>query len=344
MILIPNTKPVVQNLNSYYINARRFIEHYQGELGTGGIHLKGHSAEGWLFFDDAHLLSGIFQDKDSLFEGREAVQRILDAIAQFNFVVAVYKIPLDKIYYWSNLHHSEEVYKDLSTEFTDLEGLIKKMMAEKLTGFIDVVIGNGEERGRLFFNLGKVVGTSHSGQGSTLDLSKESLDRLVRLSRKNGGILNVRRIAQRTGESGAAAAEAGGVPDTAKAEKKAIVAQTPAKAANSLQMIEELLSTLEETIKASKKIKHDFATLLKKKFVDKADTYDFLDPFADEFSYTDGSVRFEGTADESRMAKGVMESVGEIADELGIASELRQNLAGWQRKYASILSEHELSI
>jgi hypothetical protein len=38
-------------------------------------------------------------------------------------------------------------------------------------------------------------------------------------------------------------------------------------------------------IRSNKNIKEDFETLLKKKFVDKAATYAFLDPFAGEFSY-----------------------------------------------------------
>ena len=38
MIVIPKNRPVIEGLNSFYLNVARFIEHYSGEVGTGGIH------------------------------------------------------------------------------------------------------------------------------------------------------------------------------------------------------------------------------------------------------------------------------------------------------------------
>lgn len=62
---------------------------------------------------------------------------------------------------------------------------------------------------------------------------------------------------------------------------------------------------METVIKANKRIKGDFETLLNKKFVDKVDQYDFLDPFAAEFRYVNGEVIFTGKAIQKELVKEI---------------------------------------
>ena len=51
MVIIPKEKPIIENLNIYYLDVRKLLEHYQGEVGSGGIYFEGHTAEGVIFFD-----------------------------------------------------------------------------------------------------------------------------------------------------------------------------------------------------------------------------------------------------------------------------------------------------
>jgi len=51
MLIIPKEKPDIGNLNSYYLDIRKLIEHCQGELGSGAICFKGPGEEGAIFFD-----------------------------------------------------------------------------------------------------------------------------------------------------------------------------------------------------------------------------------------------------------------------------------------------------
>lgn len=50
MIIIPREKPAIKNMNSYYLNMQKLIEHYQGELGAGVVYFKAPSMECALFF------------------------------------------------------------------------------------------------------------------------------------------------------------------------------------------------------------------------------------------------------------------------------------------------------
>ncbi len=90
-------------------------------------------------------------------------------------------------------------------------------------------------------------------------------------------------------------------------------------------------------ISSKKKIKTDFNTLLRKKLVEKADKYAFLDPFAGEFIYSDRKITFSGDASDEDLVNALIESVEDLAGELGILPMLADRLAPWSQKYAKEL-------
>ena len=94
----------------------------------------------------------------------------------------------------------------------------------------------------------------------------------------------------------------------------------------------------------NKKITAEFDTLLKRKFVDNVDKYDFLDPFAAEFQYAEGEVEFTGKADEKQLAKGVFENVRELAEDLGILPQLQKELVPWTEKYRRYIEKFDLKL
>jgi len=327
MIIIPREKPVVQNLNSYYLDIHRLLEHYQGELGSGGIHFKSPLAEGIIFFDEDTILNGIFHNKERQVEGSDAIDLLIEALSNNNFSVAVYKIDPARVYFWANLQNVEEYYKNLSTEFTDLEGLIQKMSSEKLTGYIDVSIQGQEEGGLIFFDNGSIIGCFCSWENGELNSTTENQELLILKSKESGGIFNVSRSTLKENKS-----------------KGVLPKEVPKLQGQVLNMIEGLLIIFEKCVKGNKKIKADFDTLLKRKFVDNADKYDFLDPFAAEFQYAEGKVKFTGKADDQRLAKGVFESALELAEELGLRPQLRKDLAPWMQKYQQEIEKFDLGL
>jgi len=321
MIIIPKEKPVIEDLNSYYLDIRKLLEHYQGELGSGGVHFRAPSSEAVVFFDKDELLSSVFEDKDGTQQGEGAIDRLIEETANSNFTVNIYNIAPDRIFFWANLFDAEDVHRDLSTEFTDLEGLTKKMSSEKLTGYIDVSIGNGREGGLIFFINGEITGGSYSWGKGELNRTKESHELLVQKTKESGGVFQVRRI-----PSGMGQAPYGSEPVSGKPSP------------HILTMLEGLLIIVERLIVSDRKVKTDFNTLLKGKFVEKADVYTFLDPFTNEFKYSEQKIAFSAEAEDVFIVKGVIESVRELADELGILPQLKENLASWSKKYETSLA------
>jgi len=326
MVVIPRQQPVLENLNIYYLNVRKLLEHFQGEIGAGGVYFKSHAAEGVIFFDQNELLSGFFKDRDIEISGNEAIERLLEAGDDYNFSVNIYEIGPEEVYYWASIPTAEQIYKDLSTEFTDLEGLVKKMGSEKLTGFIDVSIGDGKEMGLIFLINGKIRGGSYSWGNGSPSPSKENQDLLIQKSKEFGGSFNVCRIPLTNSETDSE-------PDLAKSKHLA----------NAIEFLEELLRIFEKVVRLKRKKRIDFQKLLKQKLVEHAEQFAFLDPFAGEFEYVEHKITFSGQTSNQNLVEGVFAVVKKMARELGLLPALIENLDSWSGKYSEELAIYDIS-
>jgi len=330
MILMPRERPVIQDLNSYYLDLERLVEHFQGQIGCGGVHLRSSSAEAALFFDETGIINGIHQSGQTLLRGQQAIDNVFQATKQDNFTVTVYRIAPVNVYFWASLSHAEPIYKDLSSEFTDLEALIKKMRHERLTGFIEVTIDRENESGLLFFNNGSLIESSCSWANGDCTPQNDQ-QRLSDMSREIGGVFNVSRV----------------MLAEANHDAVAVASPSPPPATDTvdgLAMAQELLAALETAVAQASRRKTDFDTLLRRKFIEKADFYGFLDPFAGEFTYAGGQIRYTGNSDPAELCQAVAVCVRELTQQLGLNEAIRPELAAWRNKYAQQLETLKILI
>jgi len=356
-IIIPREKPVVTDLNSYYLNIDRLIEHYQGEIATGAVYFKSPIAEGAIFFDEDNLINGYYiEQKKGRLRGTAAIDYIKRVTGKNNFNVSVFQIPPERIYFWANLSNSKAIYRDLSTEFTDLEGLMGKMSREKLSGYIDVKIDDGKQRGYLFFYNGEFIGGAFADATGGLERSEDFKNQLIEMSRKKGGKFTVRKISFAEPERAAQtprpspkpspkpAAEPSAKPSKKKESRPPSVERRKVAPERIILMLQELLAALEHTIASEKRLKVDFNTLLNRKFSEKADIYPFLDPFAAEFRYSSGKIEFTGRAGSKSLVSSIVECVSEIAGDLGILILFRTGLSAWRNKFAEEITIFDIDL
>ena len=325
MLITPKENPFIGNLNSYYLDIGKLIEHCQGEIGSGAIHFRSPNEEGIVFFDKDEILDGTLQNKDGELGGKTVIKHLIASADNNNFIIDIYGIDPEKIYFWANMRGAKKIYKDLSTEFTDLEGLIKKMISEKLTGYIEVSISEDKEGGLIFFTNGEIIGGSYSWGKGELNGSKESQKLLIEKTKESGGVFHVSRISFTNEE---------------ESETKEIKKET---SSNVLPALEDLLVIFERTLMSNNKSTTDFNTLLKKKFVEMVDKYAFLDPFAAEFDYDNQKITFTGNASDEELVNGVIESVEDLAGELGILPQFVEELAPWSQKHAKEVARFGIS-
>lgn len=319
MIIIPKWNPVIQNLNSFYLVLNKMIEHFQGELGSGCVHLHSPSDEGLIFFDKDDLLNGVLKNSNGEIIGISAVADIMKASAVQNFKVDIYKIETDKIYFWANIPYAKTIHSNLSTQFTDLKKLIKNMMDEKLTGFIDIIINTDKEGGFVLFSNGELMGAFYTGAHRDPNNSKKNLELLLEETHSKGGVFNVSGIPL--------------IPST-----NGIKAKDPASLSNKYEVIEELLAILEKIIASQKKIRLDYNSMLKKKFLEKVSKYEFLDPFSGDFKYVNGKIYHVGNSETKEVIRGVVECVMELAFELNLTAILKSQLKPWVQRFEREIS------
>ncbi|MCU0594544.1 MAG: hypothetical protein MUC98_03645 [Desulfobacterota bacterium] len=309
MVIVPRGNPVFENLNSYYLDLRRLLEHCQGEMGSGAIYLKSPTAEGAIFFEAHELLGGTFENRSEKLAGKAAVERLLTPLPSENYQVSIYGAEPEEVYYWSSIPNAKRIYEDLSTEFTDLEGLIKKMSSEKLSGYIEISLNSEMDGGFLFFRNGQAVG-GYTFWDRNFNASRESQDLLLRKAKRTGGIFHVSKISVEPKE----ASRKGPAPEVVAA-------------------LEEFLALLETFYTSSQSAKGDFTTLLKKKFLFLADEYAFLDPFAGEFQYTGKKIRLASEVADAELSKGLLAAAAGLVREQGLSDALKGRVDGWVQKH-----------
>jgi len=323
MVIVPRGNPVFENLNSYYLDLRRLLEHYQGEMGSGALYLKSPTAEGAIFFEAHEVLGGTFENRDEKLAGKAAIDRLLTPSPTENYQVSIYEVAPEEANYWSSIPDAKRIYEDLSTEFTDLEGLIKKMSSEKLSGYIEISLNSELDGGFLFFRNGQVVG-GYTFWEKKFSASRESQDLLLRKAKRSGGIFHVSRISVESKEA----------KETSKKESAPEV----------VAALEELLVLLEGLFTSTQTVKGDFNTLLRKKFLDLADEYSFLDPFAGEFQYSGGKIRFESEGNDAELAKGLLVAGAGLVRDHGLNALFKTRLEGWLQKHRKKLLSLGISV
>lgn len=313
MIVLPTDEPVLEHVHSYYVDVSRMLEHFQGEIGCGGVLFDAHLEAGVIFFDPHDLLGGAFRGRSHEICGQEAVAHLIHHAGRSNFRISVFRLPADTVDYWSGIPAAEKITTGLNTEFTRLESLIGTLEAERLTGYVAAVASHRHEEAMLCFMNGQIVGGSYPWNGGKFGGAGEGPARFIAWCRRERAVCDVGRVR-------AAALRAESRLPAAGATQGVI-----------LGMLEELLGMAEGLLTA-RRSGLDFIRLLKTKFMAKADRYEFLDPFSGEFDLCDQKIAFTGRAAPQELVTSVTESVRELAFEHGIGNAFEREFEDWARK------------
>jgi hypothetical protein len=310
MIVVPREKPELAGLNSYYVRVERLIEHCGVEFEAGCLLFRAPNAEAAVYFDADAVLETCLCDSQGETYGEAALKNLLHCAARNSYGIEAYRIEPEHAHLWAAAARAERLYRDLSAEFTDLRGLVRKMEAEHLTGFVEISFPGGAASAVLLLDRGRLVTGSYALE-DPIAPQDDPVEALYRLSKERGGTIQVCRLAAPTPGRREAA-----LRRPASASVRAPV----------LQVAQRVLRSFETLIGSEKSVATPFSTLLRGKFLSKAEKYEFLDPFAAEFRYEAGEVSFTGDADPRTLGTALGECVRELATELNLYAALRTRL------------------
>lgn len=329
MLIVPKSRPILENLNTYYVDVKKLIEHFQGAIGNGAIFFSSGSERAVLYFDQESIINAISETKEGIKYGKSVIDSLLESASKANYRIDIYYIDPSKIYFFAYLTNSELIYKGLSSEFTDLSGLIKKISAEKLTGYIEVLIDENRESAYLLFDRGRMIGGSYSWAKNDVNNSKENFEELLFKVRERQAVFNVAKVVLSEGSD--------------RTKRILIDMPTPTKETSPIGIAEKLLQGVEQIFMKEAK-KGSFSIILRRKFIEKAETYPFLDPFAGEFEYSEGRIRYEGETSGEEVLKALIQCINEIVTEQNLGKFYSVLLSDLKSKYTQDLRRLNITL
>jgi hypothetical protein len=309
IIVIPKNAPVIQNLHSYYVDVRKLIEHYQGEIGCGGILLSEPAGEGAIFFDKDGLLDGAFRSPEQSIIGRNAVEHLAECGSACNFRISVFRLSARAVYYWASIPAAESSGRELSAEAVDLDGLIERLASERMSGYVAAT--DGRREAAIFLDTGRIIGGAYPWSGGDFSDVPGHPAQFVLWCQDRKALCRVGRIPLSLVNGGVASA--GSEADT-------------------IAMLEELIGLAEEVLTVHR-VQPGFDRRLKQKLLAKAERFPFLDPFVGEFEFSDRKIRFSGDTPHRELVEALTETVTELAAEAGAKDVFRERLAGWAERH-----------
>ena len=338
-MLLPKEKPFLSDLNSYYLQIDKFIEHLQGEIGSGCIYCKSADQELLVYFEESEIVRGVTQNNGEHAQVSLSIDPVLQVLLEKSFLVTVYYLDASSIFFWGQMPSFKRAKSSLSSSKITLPDLIFRLSQKMFSGFIDIEIEDREDCAILFFYEGQRRGGSYSWGEGGLSPADDDYNRLLGILQSN---IATYKIGHFTTDLTAAPEQT--QSDTVLQENQGISekeqAGHPADEENSTVYFSDLNSAINEFMGifvqvVGKKIKTDPLIELKLKFIDFITEYPILDPYNNFYNLADdGAVTFTDQAPKNEIAAGLVDCAWMVVEDYKLQKKFRVLLKKWSYKTA----------
>ena len=281
-----------KNLSTAYTDLSALLSTLKLEGFSGSIEMEFPETQGILFIDSGEIINAeaTTGEESKRRVGQEAVRILLGLSNQKDGVLSIYRLlPEQVVLVANNLRH-EILFKGFSTSFIRLDRLLHKLQEGRHNGFIEVMTKEHQPMGVLFLEGGEPVEMFTIPKSDPSVFGRISIPIFVENTSKQGAVFDVYRRESKVPK------EEEITPEGGEGLKELI------------PVFQEILSRVEKVVDGVSQ-KGTFIRAFKRVLIDKAETFDFLDPFGGEFEYREGTIRFSGEAREKDFAKGMVEGL-----------------------------------
>ena len=331
-MILPKDRTVYANLSTSFTGFSELLLELNATRHSGFVRLGFPGYEGVLFLLAGEVIHGLEETPAGRWTGHQAIGAIRARALDKGGAINVDTAPPDIVRLIAEVLESEPLYKDLASAFTSLERLFTKLQQDGLTGYVEITLADGSGSAMVLFQGGNPVESVFTSAEGVL-IGLEARTAVVRSVNTVGGSFNVFR-----------AADAGRAPDV-----------HPLPATRPVEDPQPLLDFWGEVCRGLEEVadglsaKGRFRMAFREVLVARAAAFPFLDPFAAEFEYADGTITFDGPlpGDFSK-AVGVClgDTVAKLAFQLrraDLESRVRSKLAGLSEKHAAVIERWDLA-
>jgi hypothetical protein len=290
-MILPKGEAVHENLRTVFVDLNSFLQTLKEDNFTGYIQVSFWDYEGVLFLEAGEIDQPLEDAQGKRRGGEEAVENIILMSKQQDGRINVYRLDPEMVTILASTSMKEATYKDLSTEFTSLDKLMEKLSKENHSGYIDIILNHNKGRGIIFFQEGAIVEAVMSDEKSGGGMyGKDMLNKIIDDVQKTGATFNVYRAGLESGSERTGIAQA--------LELQGVI-----------EIMQEVIGTIEFLVDGLSNRPGSFRDTFKKSQVEKSEDYPFLDPFAAEFEYKNGEIKFSGRVPAETFIRGLKDCV-----------------------------------
>jgi hypothetical protein len=322
-MLFPKNQVLHENLNTSFTQLDALLAELRSNQFTGYVQITGWEYKGILLFDTGRIINASEDAKGQSRQGPTAAAGIAVKGREKDNAISVYRLSAEVTQVLANLLVGEPIYKDLSSDLTGLDKLVAKLQSERLTGAINARSMKKQNAATILMRDGQVLECTLSSQGNVT--SGQILDKIIQAMLDDAALFTVYRTDMTRVYS----------PDLDLADSFArpgmmVLWQTV------LQMVE---TTTDGSVKSGA-----FNSALRRACIGLATNYPFLDPFAGEFEYREGQIKFEGQATVAQFNAGLSQCLAQTVRELATQSATQDLLKQLQTATTSLKEGSEFQL
>ena len=323
-MLFPKGQPVYENLNTSFAQLDAMLSELQSTQFTGYVHLTAWEYDGILVIDTGEIVNAVETIKNQQRHGPDAAEGIAVKAKEKDGALNVYRLSAELTQLLAGLFDSEPIYKDLSSDLTGLDKLLAKLQNEKHTGYIQIHMTKSKSTASIYLREGQCLDSTLSSRGEVLSGPK-TLDDIILMTADEQSSFTVFRC------------------DLAKVYSQHVNLADSFVRQEMIDLWQVVLRQFETTL-ADKT--GAFNTAFKRACIAQATSYPFLDPFAAEFEYKDGSIKFAGQASVVQFNEGLSKTVAQTVHDLAAhptaktwTNNLRPGLTELKNRYGHRLEQ-----
>jgi hypothetical protein len=322
-MLLPREKPFLTGLNSYYLDIEKFVQHLQGEIGTGCLYCKGADQELLVYFDEYEIVRGVTQNNGEHAEISEHIDRVIESLHAKNFQVTIYYLDPDSIFFWAQMPAFKRARETVSSRKVSLPDLIFRLHQKEFSGFIEIDVRGRNDCAVLFFHQGQRRGGSYYWGTGGLSPSDVDYNTLLGMLQKNKGTYSIGYFTSDPTSAGTVIKQQN--PDAEEHEATSEKRKKDPPDPVTLEINKAVNEFMEIFIRiVGAKNKTDPLIDLKLKFIDFVYIYPFLDPYSDSCEINeDGKAVFADTISAREVAEGIVDCVWMVVEDKKLHKQFR---------------------
>lgn len=334
-MMFPKDRTVYANLNTSFTDFDELLLDLRGKRITGYVVVSFKEYDGVLFIDAGETIAALEQRGEARSTGDTAAAEVTARAREKGGAINVYTLAPEILRLLVRVIDAEPLYRDLTSSFTSLERLIAKLEEDRLNGYLEVTLNDARGGSVIFFEGGRVVECVFSAENQNLT-GPEVVSTVIHATGSIGASFNVYRAPQPAPVAVGIAAADGEGGDAAPPR------------VDPLTVWSEIIAAVESVVDGLSKPGR-FALTFKEVLVGRASTYPFLDPFAAEFEYREGTVTFDGAVPND-FNKGLgdclSDAIARLAFQLkraDLETRIRARLTDFGERHSEVIEKFQLS-